>query len=729
MKDEKDLASLVLLLQLPASSTDDNATNELQLAFEHDDCRLLCFSGRLINSYASAREKSDGSLIDVNYSLLRLSVRILLMRYASYATYQETSDEFDERIFEWEKCLVRALLRAIKASAEIHSLIQNVDVEISWCIVGLLMRWSGQLKQDNASNTENNEEIAKLWIESIEVTMARYSSHTNDQKDQMTVDPGVNNQDASGTSDEILMVRTINSLLDDTSENESLDEGANRENELGTALASCFRAYLDHHTKSKVPQSVLIGLIHCSQQKDSISVDFFSIILNYLNSRLHHALSERDEASTQLLYGRNWSKFGKYFFSDNGNGSSSVEPFVAIKSFLFYGLIVLCIKPGSDSITLNNTACNETHVNRGDIYFAFLGFWQLLGPEWLYEKTLNTDIGNTSASTINDWWQQSDFSHKNSKSKNQLGQTWQLCTLIRLAAGEFRLSMGRWMASIEENRTGTESYTLSEIVSSAQIVVQAVQLMITLADEEDNEMQCSDRGAVWTPDAILHTQQSLQDALNASIQFFNENDFSNNSSLHNALRSEWEDIGRTCCLILGTFAPELELDQLLICHQNDESDTSSFCNALCACLTYCNTVVKQERSDTNASTNQIEQEEPLSCILPCIMSIIDIAKSGYDRENKTNKLAESAQNILVSLCNNGQFIEILSGFLRRLHTRLMDCNGELGMRTSIITLAKLASVIGNEALEIENSSSQMLFTDKDSDKLSAALLLWNNSFL
>jgi hypothetical protein len=89
--------------------------------------------------------------------------------------------------------------------------------------------------------------------------------------------------------------------------------------------------------------------------------------------------------------------------------------------------------------------------------------------------------------------------------------------------------------------------------------------MTSLADDEDEDISSVNSVKVWTPDAVLHTQQSLEDALNAAIQYFNENDVSDANSIYSSsdeARKEWEEIGRTCCLVLGTIAPELELGQL-----------------------------------------------------------------------------------------------------------------------------------------------------------------------
>jgi hypothetical protein len=432
---------------------------------------------------------------------------------------------------------------------------------------------------------------------------------------------------------------------------------------------------------------------------------------------LHRAF-EAEKSQYIQSYEQSVEKYHAYFFQDANDKSNSTNSFVHIKSFLFYGLIVLCKEHGVSDVSSEtaNIVINREVINRGDIYSSFLSFWQLLGAEWLYCNTLSTSSDTDATVNANDWWQRSDFV-TNADSSNKLGQAWQLCTLVRLAAGEFRLSIGRWMACVESKRS-SEASVVSEIGACAHIVVHAVQLMTSLADEEDEDMSSVNSVKVWTPEAILHTQQSIEDALNAAIQFFNENDVSDINllcSYSNEAKDEWEEIGRTCCLVLGTIAPELELDQLLSCRDKEDYGSSSFVNALRACVLFCGSVAEKESS---SQVLRLECKEPLSCILPCIMSILDIAISDFDADNIKTK--ESANLALKSLCEKGDMMRIMAEFLNRLHTQLVESNGQFEQQASIISIAKLSSIFCTGLLEINERSS-------DADKLSNALLHWNLS--
>jgi fumarylacetoacetate (FAA) hydrolase family protein len=97
------------------------------------------------------------------------------------------------------------------------------------------------------------------------------------------------------------------------------------------------------------------------------------------------------------------------------------------------------------------------------------------------------------------------------------------------------------------------------------------------------------------------------------------------------------------------------------------------------------------------------------------MSIVDIAISDFDVDNI--KAKEPAHMALKSLCNEGELVRIISKFLNRLHTRLVESNGQFEQQANIISIVKLSSIIGNGLLEINERSS-------DADALSAALMQW-----
>lgn len=701
MRDEEQLATLVHLLAVDAP--------EVKLALQQDDCKLLCFIGRLINSYSS-RDGSDES--SAKFALLRLAVRVALMRYASYVSNPDCAqdDQFNERMFEWEKCLLKSLYN-------LQSSKQGVDAEMAWTIVGLLVRWSIQMKHQRHAKIDAL--VEDLWIKSIEVLLSHHQSNASNQSG-VVAEPLSDKTKGESDPDnpELLMAKTITSLLDGS--DESTMNNQEWTTHFDTAVASCFRSYLETISNPVVTKTILLGFMQWANQKDTISPTMYEMILHYLSICLQRALGGQKMDRKHVSYQQQTDESQTHFVSDKNNKSSSGEIFAAIKSFLFYGLIVLCNEANTDAGDTSTSTPVKVKINRGEIYATFLGLWQLLGPEWLYENASTASDARASASNTTDWWQRSDFTNKGD-SNNRLGQTWKLCTLIRLAAGEFRLSMGRWMACVEEKRSN-ESSLVPEIVSCAQLVVQAVQLMTNLADDDDEDMM---EDVVWTPDAILHMRQSLQDAMNAAIQYFNENDFSSimncRLSSSNELKSEWEEIGRTCCLILGTIAPE-ELDQLLNNDDGEDSDSPSFTNALCTCVLFCGST-KHESYHQSA---QLKNDEPISCLLPCIMSIIDIACSGDEESIITKTFAE---RVVKTLCSKGDLIEIITDLLNRLYARVLSSNDKSDQCASIMSLANLVAIIGAGLLEInKDSSSRLQIAFSENDKLSEAVMKWNELF-
>lgn len=694
MTEEEQLATLVHLLEADVP--------ELKSSLERDDCQLLCFVGRLINNYSAAdRQDSNG----VNHVMFRLAVRIALMRYAPYAnTSGKQAEEFDERVFEWEKCLLQAFY-----NMQPHICSENA--EMAWCIVGLLSRWSAQTKAKRI--TKIDELIGDLWIESLDHLLTHGEFIVlgeNEAKLHSKTPDGL-----TPDSPESLMVKTITTILDGPESTSPDNE--DWAHQFNTAVASCLSSYLENTNSPKVTQNILLKVMHRAQQKDSTSFALYGMVLQYLRLCLQRSFGDKTLERKHVPYQQTTDALYAYFARDEINSTTlSGVVFTAIKSFLFYGLIVLCNEPSDSSDSL---AADNTLINRGEIYSLFLGMWQLLGPEWLYDTSSTASDAHGTESNTADWWHRSDFANKRDSS-NQLGQTWQLCTLVRLAAGEFRLSMGRWMACLESKKSN-EISILPEIVSCAQLVVQAVQLMTSLMDNEDEDMigHTDEMGAVWTPDAILHIRQSLQDALNAAIQYFNENDLSD-QTFHKSskrLQNEREEIGRMCCLVLGTIAPELEFDQLLIRDDNKEHDPSSFVNALCTCVMFCGNVARTS-ADTKDHMSQLETDEPLSYILPCIMSIVDIVSTGcMEGDARTNA---SAHQVLKTLCSDGNLVPIISEFLIRLHTRFENSSEDL--QPNIMSIAKLASIIGTGLVEIAEESSTKI------DELSRTLIQWSKVF-
>ncbi|KAL7484924.1 hypothetical protein ACHAW6_010531 [Cyclotella cf. meneghiniana] len=785
MRDEDQLTRLVLLLDFPSVTNQvdirhpqTEATSELQQALEQHDCRLLCFVGRLFNSYAFSQQalsdtvRGDVSSRDVKHALLRLAARVVFLRYASldttYNVVEQTGDHRNhsaessaDRIFEWEKCLLKSLhaAMAIIIKRYPHS-IQDFEVEMAWSIVGLLKRWSNEMLSPNDSRSERSRVMKDLWIESLNMLMDRRQGHEQGSNNSPTARAICQNDVVPADNSDIsFMVRTINSILDGSDETK-IHKIQDWAREFDTAMASCFRIFLDTNCSPIVTSRILLRMIFWSQQKDAISLGLYWIILHYLNLCLHRALGDTNmqtNGAVSATYQQNVDKLQPYFFTDKCEASGTQkntwnEPFVAIKSFLFYGLIVLCYGPNASSSTDNDLSGDyplqpssledEVSLCRGNIYSVFWGLWQLLGPEWLYQSSMITSDINHSSFDSSDWWQRSDFTNSNGGSTSCLGQTWQICTLVRLAAGEFRLSMGRWMTCVEDkvnsvgvHKPGPHKGVVAEIRSCARIVVQAVQLMTNLADSHDDDMLdqiniSDEQDTAFTPDAILHIRKSLEDALNTSVQYFNDGDFTMEKILtlsDYTVQSDWEEIGRACCLVIGTIAPELELDELLASHDKESCDHSSFVNALCSCILFSDYVAKKNQPNSKSETVHFEFDEPLSCLLPCIMSFVSSASSDSDQESIWPR--ESPYRVLVTLCRDANFVNVISQFLHRIYIRRQSHHDKSSHQVSITSVARLAFLIITGILEIcsnEEHSSRLQLTTADANKLKTSLMHWES---
>ncbi|KAL3805683.1 hypothetical protein HJC23_005927 [Cyclotella cryptica] len=782
-RDEEHLARLVLLVDLPSTTNEGDirqpqaeSASDLQRALEHNDCTLLCLVGRLIVSYTSYEQALSESATDVasrrdaKHALLRLAVRVAFLRYAPLATMHHAAAQLSDhrnliaefsadRIFEWEKCLLKSLHAAFAIITKRQPRpIQDVEAEMAWSIVGLLNRLNEKASPNNSRN-EVNQVVRNLWIESINILMARRQGARN-----LPTAEATHRDDCIATcnSDETLMARTINSILDGSHES-SMDKNKDWAGEFDTAIASCFRNFLETPCNPIVTSKILLGMIQLSQQNDTISLDLYWIILHYLDLCIHRALGDAKTQTNGVLsvtYQQNVDKLQPYFFTDTypvSKNSPPNEPFLAIKSFLFYGLVSVCNDLNVSSCAISSPSENSSvgdrlqlspgkdHVSlrRVNIYSVFLGLWQLLGPEWLYQpSTLSSDVNHCTLDT-SDWWQKSDFTANKGGSSGCLGQTWQLCTLVRLAAGEFRLSMGLWMTSIEDNASSTGTQKLgpyNSVVSGiglcARIVVQAVDLMTNLAGFQDediiNQINSSDgQGTIWKPDAILHIRESLEDALNTSVQYFNDNDFTAKrtmTSSDSTTQREWEEIGRACCVVIGAIAPELELDHLLASHENEQSDPSSFVSALCAAILFSDYVSKNNQPNSKDEM-PFEYNEPLSCFLPCIMSIVSSAISDFDQVNIYSR--DSAQRVLVTVSQDANFVNIISDFLC-ICIRHESHYDKVRHQSSTRSLARLAYFIMTGLLDlslIENSSSRLQLTTTETNKLTTSLMHWERHFI
>ena len=150
MEDEQHLASLVLLLSIPLDNNNNDSdpingdikesvvgatTNinspakqqrndrndvgssssslQLQIALERNDCKLLCFVGRLIHQYPL----SNTDVSAAGYAYLRLAVRIAFLRYVSITENEDSDDTPKSKnnnyhSWKYEYCLLNYIIEA-----------------------------------------------------------------------------------------------------------------------------------------------------------------------------------------------------------------------------------------------------------------------------------------------------------------------------------------------------------------------------------------------------------------------------------------------------------------------------------------------------------------------------------------------------------------------------------------------------------------------------------------
>lgn len=690
--DEQQLASLVLLLRLPAvfpqnknnehddgtlssklsSSVDDSTPqpqSQLQKALEDNDCNLLLFIGRLIHSYNNAAVTSNDDASH-HHALLRLAIHVLFLRYAeetgsSYNTPSyRSSNNYNSRVLECEQYLLRTLLPAtLRARASLE--IEQVDVEMVWIMRGillLLLRYSQQqavVKMDSKPKKEASLDHQLLWMDFIDALMNRRLC----KGDGGSLSPMQNVTAAAADDDDKLMVQTIHSILDggvksirsgDESNNNDVINSSDKNDsdwslEFSKALVDSIQSFLQHTCAGgdslRLKLSTMFGMIRLSQQSDALSVHVYLLLLQYLRLRI--------QSSNNSV-----SSFNNCFVvQEDGVDGNKSEDFVkaSIRSFIFYGMVVLGNTVASsyqqESIAQEVAPSTISQMSlkglRAEIYTLATDIWRSFGLDWLfYDSTKHS----SSKLSTDFWW----FRSQNTES--QLGSTWPFCTLAQLAAGDLRLNLGRWMTLVEDDDASFEDnqYVVSsEIESCATVILETVQFMTSLADDIDGDVA----SGVWVPEALLHIRKSLEDALNSSVQYLNS--FSCDQDENRIeLTDQRTKVGRICCVLVGTIASELEVEDLLISPSIDErnmqltkeAETSCFASALAAGMLLCHSVgeknvMKRERLETC---------EPLCCLLPCIMSVV-----------ACSSLNETVQNTISSLCEDGRLVHVMSQFLLR----------------------------------------------------------------
>lgn len=191
------------------------------------------------------------------------------------------------------------------------------------------------------------------------------------------------------------------------------------------------------------------------------------------------------------------------------------------------------------------------------------------------------------------------------------------------------------------------------------------------------------------------------------------------------LLEEQEQVGRTCCLVMGTIAAELEVDYLLaspsggiqdsFASKNEENHASSFAYALREGILFCHSLgEKQLLSSNSALTSQMpyEYHEPITHLLPCIMSLV----------------------------STDCLVLAISRFLSRASSQCCDSNEgvalsrvedrDIEQADLMVSMLKLSTLIINDFAIIANSRQKeippMFCSKKVCQELRHSLNLWKN---
>ena len=761
MEDEQQLASLVLLLRLStvvSSPQNNNGNNEqhgdgisspsskpssvdestpppspLQKALEENDCNLLLFIGRLIHAYNNdvvvtsnnSAEDNTTSKISTSYALLRLVIHVLFLRYTEESKYNTTSyNNNNSRVEECEQYLLHKLLPVtLRARASLE--MEEVDVQIAWIMRGIILRHSQQ---------------GSLWIEYIEALMNRRLYYYKGEGGLLSPLQNVTTTTtAADDDDEKLMVQTIHSILDgrvkstqDAGDEPNNDNETNLSNnididyywnlEFNKALVDCIQSFLQHATPVgggdsclRLKESTMFGMIQFSQQSDALSVHVYLLLLQYLR------MCMQSSDNSVLLSFKNCFVAQE---EDGVDGNSKSEDTISasVRSFVFYGMAVLGNTvasssssnnqqeyiPPSEGAVLSTLSQISLKGLRAEVYTLAMNLWRSFGPDWLFFDSSNTNSSSVLSNGF--WW------FRSQNTENQLGLTWPLCTLVQLAAGDLRLNLGRWITLVEEDNASSQDneYICSEIESCATVILQTVQLMTSLADDDEGEVV----PGVWVPEALLHIRKSLEDALNSSVQYLNSF-FCDQNESRTAASDQANKVGRICCVLVGTIASELEVEDLLISSSIDEgnmqltkeAESSCFASALAAGMLLCNSL--GEKNVTNLE-ERLETCEPLCCLLPCTMSVVACLCSN-----------EKVQHAISSLYKDGRLVHVMSRFLCRVGERWKRLDKRL---SQIDEAFAILSIVGLCLLIIEELVTSSI-ARAEYQELRSPLKVWREILL
>ncbi len=720
----------------------------LRTALEQDDFELLRFMERLVRQYENDNKASaaveaavaGSETSNANYAFLRLAVRIAYLRYAfpsssrligSSNRHDDDGDnkaqantgigelkkivESDGRgVWECELRLLNSLLRVFQGRRNIID--DALAIEASWVVEGLLVKLSSL-----SSNFIHPPSTKVPWNKAIR-TLLQYrrekewqgersgadeeeqiSSSSPNDEDKAAVHPSPSQQ----MKDTQTMIQTIHSILDRYGSSLT-DSTPDWELQFDASLVASLNSFLDRckhyvekgHKVQKLTQDILLGLIHWSQERHPLSLAVYILVNKYL--RLCQNDDDNDDDPT--LSQRSLTRIQHFFVREDTYHNESlkdeteVEFAVVMRSFLFYGLIVLCNTelPHKSFLKTLITNVSSDHISamtlrRGDVFSLLLNMWRCFGVDWLFISQPKVEDAESPF-----WW----FPSGESKTEDtrSFGPTWPLCMLIRLAAGEFRLGLGRYLSEREDGGVQNldekdRECLVVDILVCSQVVSQTKHLVTSLVDDEDGVAIVTP----WSPDAVLHICISLEDALNSSMQYLTIFSGDCNSTKFHPLAEDRVvshldvDLWHACCLITGSIADDLDVDQILmlssaesivsnLCSLGGESNVPPIVLALRGGIQFSNSLAERQCL-TNLNCQESLELEPLVYLLPSTMSLVSHLAFGDDDEVASN-MAEALQLAKKAFNADDWLMLTISKFLRRLSDQWSEyCQGRVNIRS------------------------------------------------
>jgi hypothetical protein len=397
--------------------------------------------------------------------------------------------------------LSQALLTVLDARREQNAVLGAVDVDIlsSWNV------WFGILGNDDSVSS------ITLLLDGVLTTLwKRYFGLTRLKGTKVEAATANANATASTASEsqmqsaQVTMNRTLTKLLDDGVDYSGVDYDPSREEQ------DLWKSWEVESTAIFLQQGMWVG-------KTQIPTFWLPALQFWLQSELSSKrpgsqnnkntetflpqialATRRSWARILLVCARNMALLPS--FQTKLKQDATLDKDVA-------RFILTCVASvqGSDSHSdsLRSTAWSTTAT-----------LLQSCGWEWLLVGAVSTTPSSSSSSSGQDV-KKADFGNASS-----------LCTLIRLAVGEWKIQLG---LLVDESCTLVSEERLLLVEACAQVLVESVHFVVQMAnrmdeaanDDEADEADDNNNNASLplSADALIHLRQSLDEALHVAVQY------------------------------------------------------------------------------------------------------------------------------------------------------------------------------------------------------------------